>query len=166
MYNRRCTYREVYPRWCIPGCERAQRGEEGCSREQPFTRFTVGGQFLLPCYHPFHCWRTVPAPTRLPRDSPLPVSLLADSCSMLGTALPGGICRVPPSCYMPPSRLLVGIPASHPAGRCQRVHTSEHELACGDNTYSRVVEEERPLSGEKDPFSPQEITLLSGETAS
>ena len=74
---------------------------------------------------------------------------------MLGIVLPGGICRVPPSLYMPPSPLLVGVPGSLLAGWCQRVRTGEHELSRGDVSYFRGVEERRLSAGERGPFSPQ-----------
>ena len=98
------------------------------------------------------------------REPPFTRFTVGGHLGMLGMVLPG-ICRVPHhpvyASFPPPSRCT----RLHPAGRCRHVRTGEHELTRRDDSYFRVVEEERPLGRGKRSFSPQEITSFSQETA-
>ena len=136
-------YRVVYP-WCTVGRHIPQGGVPG----------GVQGGIYLRVVYPGVLGRHVPQggvypgcrvylKGAAPESRPLPVSLLASSLGMLRIVSSLGICRVPPSRYMPPSHLLVGVPASRLACRCPCVHTGEHELTRNDDSYSRVVDEER-----------------------
>jgi len=121
-----------------------------------YTRFTVGYTRVLASllhpfhcwfctgrqalYHPFHCWFCTGRQT-----SHHPFHCWA---RYMPPILPPWVCT-----SLPP---WVGHPRVHPAGQPPCVHTGEHELSRSDNTFNTEVEKERPLGGERGPFSPQE----------